>query len=96
METPKIKRPHEVAEMPRAIYLYERGELTPSEVQKIATKAITQDRASLHTSLVAAVEGKRIKTKIGDFESTALNLEKLYFNKGLDAALTIINSIFKE
>ena len=49
---------------------------------------LTQDRAALHTSLVAAVEGKK--------KQIWSEVDEVDYNQALDDTLTIINSIFKE
>lgn len=53
------------------------------------TETLNQDRTSIHTSLVAAVEGKR-----KDIRNYPTELD--VYNQALDDTLTIINSIFKE
>ena len=60
------------------------GKLTVASV-------ITQDRTSIHTSLVAAVESKKLGLEL-DMTISQINS----YNQALDDTLTIINSIFKE
>ncbi len=63
-------------------------------------EAITQDRQSLHTSLVAAVEG--IKLTKEDYEKSDFATYSAFcaymntHNATVTKTLTIINSIFKE
>lgn len=60
-----------------------------------AVELLTQDRHSLHTSLVAAVEG--LKYQQPHVDTPFHTEDKIYaMNATLDQVLTIINSIFKE
>lgn len=63
-----------------------------NEYNKIIEKEAEKARASLHASLVAAVEGK-IKGYVGNDEEVP---EIIAYNQGIKDTLTIINSIFKE
>ncbi len=86
METPKIKSVEELAKK----YVSLCDIIHDGEAYKEMEKAITQDRASIHTSLVAAVEGKKYT------EDQGIDAEMESYNAALDDILTIINSIFKE
>lgn len=100
METPKIKSvPELVDAIDDAIHEASGDYISYSAENKVKA-VITQDRASLHTSLVAAVEGKKedaIKHPaqyLGDPRRSEGH--NTGYNQALDDTLTIINSIFKE
>lgn len=63
-----------------------------NEYNKIIEKEAEKARASLHASLVAAVEGKREPLPA----ETMTAREAKGYNQALDDTLTVINSIFKE
>lgn len=65
------------------------GDLNSKEyVRELLTPKLHHQLQSIHTSLVAAVEGKKY---IEPQSQRAIN-----YNRGIDDTLTIINSIFKE
>ena len=79
--------------------MLKQGELTVLPYGYLATaikETLTQDRHSLHTSLVAAVEERRIKDLPSSVKDPAGFCKVIGNNQACDKFLTIINSIFKE
>lgn len=99
METPKKEKIEEVVDIAILNLIFsglsfeQIGKL-PDWLLKNIEKNKPEFKTSLHTSLVAAVEGKKPKIKSQDF-----SLQGIY-NEGYEQAksdtITIINSIFKE
>ena len=67
--------------------------LAKQMVNAVLSRALTQDRASIHTSLVAAVEGLELKKKVMHDHEYIVDKSPKEIKRD---TLTIINSIFKE
>lgn len=65
-------------------------------LKKELVHELTNHDQSRHTSLVKAVEGKRIKDLPSSVQDPGGFCRGLGYNRSLDDTLTIINSIFKE
>lgn len=109
METPKIKTLAKIREeahfngLSKSKTAKEMGELTVvglGYVSSIVIDHIIEDRATLHTSLVAAVEGRKLAKddyeKSGFYTYSDFTEHRHTHNQALDDTLTIINSIFKK
>lgn len=76
---------------------YDCGKYLDASLIEHIRPLVYQDRASLHTNLVAAVEGKKRPISVDDLAVNDIHeVYKDGYNAALDDTLTIINSIFKE
>lgn len=93
MPSPETQRVEEIIKKLNKVYLrLAYGKSDVETAKKEVDEILTQDRTSIHTNLVAAVEGLP-RRRIFKFGTDVLG-DEWYVDK--EEVLTIINSIFKE